>query len=50
MGSFGGREDSVKILPRETMVEMACVSGTASGSSEAGVIEVSAAFEPGPGI
>ena len=47
MGSFGGREDSVKILPREAM---ACVSGTASGSSEAGVMEVSAAFESGPGI
>jgi len=40
----------VKILPREVMVEMAWVNGTASGSSEAAVMEVSAAFEPGPGI
>ena len=48
MGSFGGREDSVKILPWEAMVEMACVSGTGSESSE--VMDVSAAFEPGPGI
>ena len=50
MGSFGGRFDSVKIFPREAMVEMACVNETASGSSGAGVMEVSAAFEPGPGI
>ena len=50
MGSFGGRLDSLKIFPREAITEMACVSGTASGSSEAGVTEVSAGFEPGPGI
>ena len=50
MGSFGGRLDSVKTLPREVMVEMASVSGTVSGSSEAAVMEVSAAFESGPGI
>lgn len=50
MGSFGGRADSVKILPREAMIEMACVSETASGSSEVGVMEVSVVFEPGPGI
>ena len=50
MGSVGGRFDSVKIFPRETIVEIACVSGTASGSSEATVMEVSAAFERGPGI
>ena len=50
MGSFGGRLDSVKILLREAIVEIACVRGTASGSSEAAVMEVSAAFEPGPGI
>lgn len=40
----------MKNLPREAMVEIAWVSGTASGSSEAVVMEVSAAFEPGPGI
>ena len=40
----------MKILPRDAMVEMASVSGTASGSGEAGVMEVSAPFEPGPGI
>ena len=40
----------MKSLPREAMVEMAWVSGIASGSSEAAVMEVSAAFEPGPGI
>ena len=50
MGSFGGRLESVKILPRDTTVEIACVNGTASGSSEAVVIEVSAVFELGPGI
>jgi len=50
VGSFGGRLDSVKIFPREAIVEIACVSETASGSSGAGVIEVSAVFEPGPGI
>ena len=50
MGSFGGRLDCVKTLPREAIVEMASVSGTASGSSEVVVMEVSAAFEPGPGI
>lgn len=49
MGSFGGREDSVKIFPREATVAMAWVSETASGSSE-GVIEVSPALVPGPGI
>ena len=42
--------DSLKILPREAIVEMACVRGTASGSSEAVTREVSAAFDPGPGI
>ena len=50
MGSLGGRADSVKILPREVIVEIACVNGTTSGSWEVGVMEVSAAFEPGPGI
>jgi len=40
----------VKTLPREAIVEIASVSETASGSSEAVVMEVSAAFEPGPGI
>jgi len=32
------------------MVEIACVNGTASGSSEAAVKEVSVPFEPGPGF
>jgi hypothetical protein len=50
VGSFGGRLDSVKTLPREAMVEMACVSGTASGRSEVAVMEVSAVLDPGPGI
>ena len=50
MGSFGGRLDSVKSLPREATVEIAWVSGMASGISEAAAMEVSAAFEPGPGI
>ena len=50
MGSFGGSLDSVKTLPREAIVEMACVSGIASGSSEMAVVEVSAFLEPGPGI
>ena len=50
MGSLGGRADSVKILPREVIVEIACVNGTTSGSWEVGVMEVSAASEPGPGI
>lgn len=40
----------MKSLPREATVEIAWVSGTASGGSEVAVIEVSAAFEPGPGI
>ena len=50
VGSFGGRLDWVKIFPRETMVEIACVSGTASDNSVAVAMEVSAGFEPGPGI
>ena len=50
MGSFGGSLDSVKTLPLEAMVEIAWVNGTASGSPVAVVMEVSAAFEPGPGI
>ena len=50
MGSFGGGLDSVKILPREAMVEIAWVNGTASGSSDAAAMEVSAALEPGPVI
>ena len=50
MGSFGGRLDSVKTLPREAIVEIASVSETAPGSSEVVVMEVSAGFEPGPGI
>lgn len=50
VGSFGGRLDSVKIFPRETMVEIACVNETASGNSAAVAMEVSAGFEPGPGI
>ena len=40
----------MKSLPREATVEIAWVSGTASGSSEVVVMEVSADFEPGPGI
>ena len=40
----------MKILPREAIVEIASVSETASGSSEVVVMEVSAGFEPGPGI
>ena len=47
MGSFGGSLESVKNLPREAKVEIACVNGTAS---EAAAIEVSAPFEPGPGF
>ena len=50
MGSFGGRLDSVKTLPREAIVEIASVSEIASESSEVAVMEVSATFEPGPGI
>jgi len=50
VGSFGGRLDSEKSLPREAIVEMAWVSGTASGGSEVAVMEVFAVFEPGPGI
>ena len=50
MGSLGGSLDSVKILPREAIVEIAWVNGTASGSPEVVVMEVSAAFESGPGI
>ena len=50
MGRFGGRLDSVKVFPREAIVEIACVGGIPSVSSVAVVMEVSTAFESGPGI
>ena len=49
-GSFGGRLGSVRTFPREGIVEIISVSGTASESLKAAVMEISAAFEPDPGI
>jgi len=37
-------------FPRGAIVKIAWLNGTASGGSEAAVIEVSAPFEPGPGF